>query len=115
LNKLPFLCQYVDDIQPIPNPNTIDFRSFITNDLKVISSSESISDKQVLILTRKFDPEATRVSIKLLAKGIDNVRLNVEDMSNQMRVRYHINETGKPRVEFTIGERNFDSTKFPVV
>ena len=115
MTKLPLLCQYLDDVQPIPNPNTIDFRSFITNDLKVISSSESISDKQVLILTRKFDPEATRVSIKLLAKGIDNVRLNVEDMSNQMRVRYHINETGKPRVEFTIGERNFDSTKFPVV
>jgi glutathione synthase/RimK-type ligase-like ATP-grasp enzyme len=115
LNSLPFLCQYVDDVQAIPIPNTKDFRSFITNDLKILSSADSISDKQVLILTRKFDPEAERVSIKLLAKGIDNVRLNVEDMANQLKVRYHINDTGDPRVEFTIGERNFQSSKFPVV
>jgi glutathione synthase/RimK-type ligase-like ATP-grasp enzyme len=81
----------------------------------VISSSDSISEKQVLILTRKFDPEAERVSIKLLAKGIDSARLNVEDLPKQLKVRYHINASGHPRVKFTIGERNFETSRFPVV
>jgi glutathione synthase/RimK-type ligase-like ATP-grasp enzyme len=115
LNKLPLLCQLLDDVRPIPNHNSLDFRSFITNDLKLLSSSDSISDKQVLILTRKFDPEATRVSIKLMAKGIDSVRLNVEDIPKQMRVRYQIGDVSDPRIEFTIGDRNFNSCRFPVV
>lgn len=80
-----------------------------------MSSADSISDKQVLILTRKFDPEATRVSIKLLAKGVDSVRLNVEDMPNQMRVRYHTKENCDPIIEFTIGDRKLDASRFPVV
>jgi hypothetical protein len=93
----------------------LDFRSFITNDLEILSPTDSISDKQVLILTRKFDPEATRVSIRLLAKGIDSVRLNVEDMPNQMRVRYKIEDICDPHIEFTIGDRNLDSSRFSVV
>lgn len=115
MSRLPLLCQYLDDVHPIPVNKMIDFRSFVTNDLKVISPSDSISDKQVLILTRKFDPEADRVSIKLLAKGIDSTRLNVEDLPKQLKVRYHINATGDSRVEFTIGERYFETSSFPVV
>jgi glutathione synthase/RimK-type ligase-like ATP-grasp enzyme len=115
LNRLPLLCQLLDDIQPIPDHSEIDFRSFITNNLKLLSPSESISDKQVLILTRKFDPEVTRVSIKLLAKGIDSVRLNVEDMSNQTKVRYQVGDICDPRIEITIGDRKFENHKFPVV
>jgi hypothetical protein len=115
LNRLPFLCQFLDEVQPIPNLNPLDFRSFLVNDLKLLSASDSISDKQVLILTRKFDPETTRVSIRLLAKGIDSVCLNVEDMPKQMKVRYHIGDNSDQRIEFTIGDRNFDSNKFSVV
>ena len=115
MNRLPLLCQFLDDVQPIPIQNALDFRSFITKDLKILSSADSISDKQVLILTRKFDPEATRVSIKLLAKGIDSVRLNVEDMPNQMRVRYQIEDICDPSFEFTIGDRNLDTSRFSVV
>jgi glutathione synthase/RimK-type ligase-like ATP-grasp enzyme len=115
LNRLPLLCQFLDDVKPIPIQNALDFRSFITKDLKILSSADSISDKQVLILTRKFDPEATRVSIKLLAKGIDSVRLNVEDMPNQMRVRYQIEDICDPSFEFTIGDRNLDTSRFSVV
>ncbi len=99
----------------MPIQNGLDFRSFITNDLKILSPAESISYKQVLILTRKFDPEATRVIVKLLAKGIDSVRLNVEDMPSQMRVRYHIKGTCEPRIEFTIGDRNIDISRFSAV
>lgn len=115
LMKLPFMCQNLDDVQPIPSFNAPDFRSFVTNDLKILSPSDSISDKQVLILTRKFDPEVTRVSIKLLAKGIDNVCLNVEEIPNQMKVGYHINASRDPQVNFTIGQRNFNNFDFPVV
>lgn len=93
----------------------VDFRSFISNDLKIISSSDNISDKQVLILTRKFDPEAERVAIKLLAKGIDSVRLNAEDAAKQMRVKYHIDKNHDPLIDFSIGDRNLDSSIFPVV
>jgi glutathione synthase/RimK-type ligase-like ATP-grasp enzyme len=66
-------------------------------------------------LTRKFDPEAERVSIKLLAKGIDSVRLNVEDTANKLKVKYLIDETSDPRVDFSIGDRNFEPSRFPVV
>ena len=55
------------------------------------------------------------MSIRLLAKGIDSVRLNVEDMPNQMRVRYHIKEICDPSIEFTIGYRNLDTSRFSVV
>jgi glutathione synthase/RimK-type ligase-like ATP-grasp enzyme len=99
----------------MPIQNALDFRSLITNELKILSSADNISDKQVLILTRKYDPEATSVSIRLLAKGIDSVRLNVEDMPNQMRVRYHIKEICDPSIEFTIGDRNLDTSRFSVV
>jgi glutathione synthase/RimK-type ligase-like ATP-grasp enzyme len=115
LNRLPLLCQFLDDVQPIPNLNPQDFRSFLTNDLKLFSSSDSISDKQVLILTRKFDPEATRVSIRLLAKGIDNVLLNVEEMPKQTQVRYQIGEVCDPSIKITIGDRKFNSHEFAVV
>lgn len=115
MTKLPLLCQHLDDVQPAPTHTMLDFRSYISNDLKILSPSESISKKQVLILTRRFDPEVTRVIIKLLAKGIDSVRLNVEDMSSQMRVRYIIDGTYGPAVQFTSGQRNFDSSMFPVV
>jgi glutathione synthase/RimK-type ligase-like ATP-grasp enzyme len=115
LINLPLLCQFLDNVRPIPTENAPDFRSFITNDLKLLSTTDSISDKQVLILTRKFDPEATRVSIKLLAKGIDSVRINVEDMPRQMVVRYRMKNTYDPSVEFTIGDRNLDTSIFSVV
>lgn len=115
LNRLPLLCQFLDDIHSIPIKNTLDFRSFITNDLKILSPGDSISDKQVLILSRKFDLEATRVSIGLLAKGIDSVRLNIEDMPNQMTVRYRFESICEPRIEFTIGNRSLDISNFSVV
>jgi hypothetical protein len=115
LNRLPLLCQFLDDIHSIPIKNTLDFRSFITNDLKILSPGDSISDKQVLILSRKFDLEATRVSIGLLAKGIDSVRLNIEDMPNQMTVRYRFENICEPRIEFTIGNRSLDISNFSVV
>ncbi len=97
------------------NYNALDFRKSLVNDLKIISSADSISDKQVLILTRKSDLEATRVSIRLLAKGIDSVRINVEDMSYQLRVRFHVGNIRDPRIEFSMGDRDLDSYKFPVV
>jgi hypothetical protein len=115
LTSLPLLCQFLDNVRPIPTENALDFRSFITNDLKILSPGDSISDKQVLILTRKSDPEATRVSIKLLAKGIDNVRINVEDMPKQMVVRYRMKNICDPRVEFMIEDRDLDTSIFSVV
>lgn len=113
--NLPLLCQFLDNVRPIPTENAPDFKSFITNDLRILSTADSISGKQVLILTRKFDPEATRVSIKLLAKGIDSVRINVEDMARQMVVRYRMKNLCDPPVEFTIGDRNIDTSIFSVV
>ncbi len=80
-----------------------------------MSSADSISDKQVLILTRKTDLEATRVSIRLLAKGIDSVRINVEDMPNQIRIRVNIGNICEPSIEVSAGERNLGICKFPVV
>ena len=111
---MPLLCQFIDDVKPIPIQNGLDFRSFITKDLNILSPGDTVSDKQVLILTRKFDPEAKRVSIKLMAKGIDCVRLNAEDMPNQMRIRYHIKETCDPSIEFSMGNRNLDTSRFSV-
>ena len=115
MNRLPLLCQIIDDVRSIPIQNVLDFRSFITNDLKILSPADNISEKQVLILSKKFDLEATRVSIRLLAKGIDIVRLNVEDMPNQIRVRYQIEDTCGPSIEFTIGDRNLNISRFSVV
>jgi len=113
--RLPLLCQYVDEIKPIPNHYGLDVRSLIMNDFTNLSSKDSISDKQVLILTRKFDPEASRVSIKLLAKGIDSIRVNVEDIAKDMKVRYQIKDISAPHLKFAIGERNIESSSIPVV
>ena len=113
--RLPLLCQYVDEVKPIPKHYGLDIRSLIMNDLKNLSPKDSISDKQVLILTRKFDPEASRVSIKLLAKGIDSIRVNVEDIAKEMKVKYQINDTSTSILEFAIGERNIESSTIPVV
>jgi glutathione synthase/RimK-type ligase-like ATP-grasp enzyme len=85
------------------------------NNLKNLSSADSISEKQVLILTRRFDPEAARVSIKLLAKGIDSVRVNVEDIADDMKVRYKINDISGPKCEFTVGNRSINTSNFPVI
>jgi glutathione synthase/RimK-type ligase-like ATP-grasp enzyme len=115
MNRLPLLCQFLDNVRDIPTDSTPDFRSFITNDLKILSPADSISNKQVLILTRRFDPEATRVGIKLLAKGIDSVRINIEDMPKQMLVRYRMKNNCDPLVELTIGNRKLDASVFSVV
>jgi glutathione synthase/RimK-type ligase-like ATP-grasp enzyme len=111
----PLLCQFVDDVRPLPVEEPIDFRYLFTDRLKVFSSTEYISDKQVLILTRKYDFEASLVGVRLLARGIDYVRINIEDIPDQLQIRYYIQENSDPSAEFAIGKRIVDISKFHVV
>lgn len=118
MNKEPLLCQFIDEIEDLPSSEFItDFRQFLTEKLKVFSPQESLSSKQVLMLTRKFDPEADFVGIGLLQRGIDYVRLNNEDISDQQLL---ISFTVKPninlRAEFSArGQQVLDTSKISVV
>src|SRR5206468_8548965 len=51
-----------------------------------------LSDKRVLILTRSLDHEADIVGIELLRRGIDYVRLNVEDIPDSLKVSHMLEQ-----------------------
>jgi glutathione synthase/RimK-type ligase-like ATP-grasp enzyme len=112
----PFLCQFVDEIRDIPARSQTDLKHFLTKKFNVFSAQKgSLSDKQVLVLARDYDPEADIIGICLLSRGIDYVRLNVEDIPSQIRIRYTINQNSDPKVESTIREQTLDTSKISVV
>ena len=78
----------------INNPNQdvlFDFKHILENKLHLSLDKNTNSDKRVLILSRKIDFEADIVSIELLRRGLDYIRLNVEDIPYFFSIAYNVN------------------------
>lgn len=97
----------IDILSSSKKPNT-DFRKLLTNYLMIFKPSEKISDKLVLILTRGSDRESDYIGIGLMRRGIDYVRLDIEDVPDLLRIRYSINKQGVQSIQFLLDEREID-------
>ena len=105
----PFLCHFVDEVNSSSinkRPNT-DFRNFLANDLRILKPSEKVSNKIVLILARRLDRESDYVGIGLMRKGMDYVRVDIEDIPTLLKVRYSVKE-GVRSIKFILDEREID-------
>jgi glutathione synthase/RimK-type ligase-like ATP-grasp enzyme len=93
LPNTPFLCHFVDSVSDNSNRYySTDFREFLVNKLKILPKDRHFSDKSVLILSTHVDHEADIVCIELLRKGIDYVRLNVEDIPYTLSITNSVDQ-----------------------
>src|SRR5688572_7690469 len=99
LSGTPFLCQFVDRVSARPDRqyNNTDIKYFLTNKLKLIPEGCHFTDKFVLILTKSLDYEADLIGVELLRRGIDYVRLNIEDMACSFSITCSI-KSSKPNL-----------------
>jgi glutathione synthase/RimK-type ligase-like ATP-grasp enzyme len=114
LNR-PLLCQLIDEVKDLPTWESTDFKDFLTQKLKVLPTNKSFSKKQVLILTKILDPEADFVGIELLRRGIDYVRLNIEDIPKKMRIKYFVLQGPDANVEFGLRKHLINTSNISVV
>jgi glutathione synthase/RimK-type ligase-like ATP-grasp enzyme len=115
LSKKPLLCQFIDDVKDIPNRESTDVKHFLIEKLKLLTEQENFRDKQILMLTRKMDPEADLLAIKLLQRGIDYNRLNIDDIPVNITIRYRIQQDLNLKIEITVGGRIIDPLNVPLV
>ncbi|HXS59449.1 MAG TPA: hypothetical protein VN703_01390, partial [Candidatus Sulfopaludibacter sp.] len=79
LYPTPFFCHFVNNIIE-ERPITEDIRILFLKNLNKKDNLLKLSDEsQVLILSFKLDLESDLVSLMLLSKGIDYLRINIED------------------------------------
>jgi glutathione synthase/RimK-type ligase-like ATP-grasp enzyme len=109
LASKPFLCRFVDNVEIVSTSKrrNTDFRKFLTNELRVFKPSHKISNKLVLILTRRSDRESDYVGIGLMRRGVDYVRIDIEDIPDLLRIRYSIKQ-GLESIKFLLNEREID-------
>jgi glutathione synthase/RimK-type ligase-like ATP-grasp enzyme len=115
LSRKPFLCHFIDQIEDFSNEKPTDVRHFLTEKLKVFPSPKNHIDKRVLILTNRRDVEADLVGLKLLSKGIDYVRLNIEDIPSQLQIKYTITQASDLKTEFCIRQESWEPSDVSVV
>ncbi len=123
MSDTPFLCHFVDKIQKkSEETSSTDFGNFLTTKLKIFPENSRFSSR-VLILSSVIDVEADVVGIELLRRGIDYLRLNIEDMPHSFGICYNITQDSEPLFQIKIGSsvvnvsdisvvwlRNFDFT-----
>lgn len=115
MSNKPLLCQFIDDVIDIQDRESTDPKHFLIEKLKVLSAQESFCDKQVLMLTSNLDPEADLVGVRLLQRGIDYTRLNIDDIPNNLKIRYTIHQDANLKIEFVVRGGVLDPSKIPVV
>jgi glutathione synthase/RimK-type ligase-like ATP-grasp enzyme len=96
----PFLCQFVDGIVSVPFDPLGDFLAE-----RSLSPRDRVAKEKVLILTNDYDPEANLVGINLRSRGIDYVRLNVNDIPHRLRIRYSVNPKSHLRIDVSLGNQ----------
>jgi glutathione synthase/RimK-type ligase-like ATP-grasp enzyme len=111
----PFLCQFIDEVKDLPMRQCADLKYFLTEELKVLSPHECFSDKVVLMLTKKLDHEADVIGRELIRRGIDYIRLNLDDIPNQLFIKYSIQQDYDSKVEFKVREQSTEPSKISVV
>jgi glutathione synthase/RimK-type ligase-like ATP-grasp enzyme len=117
LPRTPFLCQFVDKIGTISDKkdNDTDFKHILTNKLNVIKEGFHFSDKSVLLLSRREDYEADLIGIELLRKGIDYVRLNIEDVTRSLNITCSIESKSNPECQINLGSTGINTSNIAVV
>jgi glutathione synthase/RimK-type ligase-like ATP-grasp enzyme len=114
LSGLPFLCQYIDSIKDVPTENPTHIK-YLIKKLNIPLTSNNFSNKLVLMLTTDYDPEADLVGRRLLARGIDYVRLNTDDIPNRLQVNYSIKHGCDQNFSFALADTDFlDASKIAV-
>jgi glutathione synthase/RimK-type ligase-like ATP-grasp enzyme len=108
--NLPFLCQFMDGIVNVPVDPLNDFLAE-----RSLSPTDRVEKEKVLILTKDYDPEANLVGINLRIRGIDYVRLNVNDVPHRLRIRYSVNPGSHLRIEITVGKQILETSEIQVI
>lgn len=107
----PFLCHFIDAVEDVRVKDSLgDILS-----QRCINIENPSLRKKVLILASDYDPEANLVGIGLRNKGIDYVRLNIDDVPHRIKVRYSIGPRSDLAVEFTIQNQLYVTSALSVV
>jgi glutathione synthase/RimK-type ligase-like ATP-grasp enzyme len=112
LAGVPFLCQFVDSVNNVVIRNSTDPK-FLLKKFKIFVQRDP--DKRVLILSRDYDPEADYLGVQLLEKGIDYVRMNIEDIPLSIRMAYKINQKMDYIIQMIVGENKIDLSRIALV
>jgi glutathione synthase/RimK-type ligase-like ATP-grasp enzyme len=115
LTTKPFLCQFIENAIDLTKKESHDIKYFVTEKLRAFHCDEFQAKKQVLILTRNIDPEADLIGVELFRRGIDYVRLNTEDLPNQLKVRYSAQQNSHLQIEFTLRDEKVKCSNVDVV
>ena len=93
--QLPFLCRHVDEIRRRRPVEPLELHTFLEKKLPSIFSGGSALCPKVLILTERGDVESDLISLHLLSRGVDFVRLNREDIPFHCSMSFKPSEPGK--------------------
>jgi glutathione synthase/RimK-type ligase-like ATP-grasp enzyme len=116
LSDIPFLCHFLDDIHNNLNLNfSTDFKSILENNLHISLDNSINSNKRILILSRKLDYEVDVVTIELIRRGIDYVRLNLEDILHSFTITYSIEQKSDIDCQIKLHSNNTDLSNISVV
>lgn len=102
--QTPFLCRFVDSVKNRSKGNDcIDFREFLAKTLKILPTKHNYSDRCVLILSTNLDRETDIVCVELIRRGIDYVRLNVEEIHTNLSIEYGVEQDSNSQSQIKIG------------
>ena len=115
MSDTPFLCHFVDKIQKkSEETSSTDFGNFLTTKLNIFPENSRFSSR-VLILSSVIDAEADVVGIELLRRGIDYLRLNIEDISHSFGICYNVKMDSEPLFQIKIGSSVINVSDVSVV
>jgi glutathione synthase/RimK-type ligase-like ATP-grasp enzyme len=125
-HTIPFLCNFIDYINPIQDRQNADFGTF----LKSMNLNFAVTNS-VLILSNSNDIDSTILGIFLAKNGINYTRINQEDFHKNLTIRlklcdketsYKISLSGSEllldnidlvlRRDLSIGDHNFSTNNF---
>jgi glutathione synthase/RimK-type ligase-like ATP-grasp enzyme len=109
---VPLLCAHVDEVKQLPISDSVDVKRYLARAAPHALPRDL--PRSVLILTREWDPEADLVGLELFARGINYIRLNVEDIPDNFR--YSCDISGSlARVRFSVCDEEVAASDVRVV
>jgi len=109
--NLPLLCQFIDGVVNVP----VDPLGELLAERSPLSARDRIAKEKVLILTKDYDPEANLVGINLRSRGIDFVRLNVNDVPHKFRIIYSVTPESHAGIKISIGNQVLEASEIQVI
>ena len=84
-NPTPFLCDFVNELRE-RSPSSDDIRELFLKDLDEDQYKFISAEATVLILSTQTDVESDLVGLILLSKGVDYLRINIEDIPKNIKI-----------------------------